>query len=71
VFEILEDYPINHLMEEEIKEQIIFPEINVEKVTKVLGMDVTFVTTAKTDREAFELLSSFGMPFIKKEIKTV
>jgi len=54
-----------------IKEQIIFPEINVEKVTKVLGMDVTFVTTAKTDREAFELLSSFGMPFIKKEIKTV
>lgn len=53
-----------------IKEQIIFPEINVEKVTKVLGMDVTFVTTANTDREAFELLSSFGMPFIKKEIKT-
>ncbi len=51
-----------------IKEQIIFPEINVDKVTKVLGMDVTFVTTAKSDKEAFELLSAFGMPFRKKEI---
>ncbi len=50
-----------------IKEQIIFPEINVDKVTKVLGMDVTFVTTAKTDKEAFELLTAFGMPFRKKE----
>jgi len=53
-----------------VKEQIIFPEINVEKITKVMGMDVTFVTTAKTDSEAFELLQSFGMPFVKKEIKT-
>jgi len=51
-----------------LKEQIIFPEINVDKVTKVLGMDITFVTTAKTDKEAFELLTAFGMPFRKKEI---
>lgn len=51
-----------------IKEQIIFPEINVDKVTKVLGMDVTFVTTAKSDKEAHGLLAAFGMPFRKKEI---
>jgi len=50
-----------------IKEQIIFPEINVDKVTKVLGMDITFVTTAKTDNEAYELLTAFGVPFRKKE----
>jgi large subunit ribosomal protein L5 len=53
-----------------VKEQIIFPEINVDKITKVLGMDVTIVTSAKSDNEAYELLKSFGMPFIKKEIKT-
>jgi large subunit ribosomal protein L5 len=53
-----------------VKEQIIFPEINVDKITRVLGMDVTIVTSAKTDNEAYELLKSFGMPFIKKEIKT-
>lgn len=53
-----------------IKEQIIFPEINVDKVTKVVGMDITFVTTAPTDNEAYELLKSFGFPFRKKEIKT-
>jgi large subunit ribosomal protein L5 len=53
-----------------IREQIIFPEINVDKITKVLGMDVTFVTSAKTDNEAYELLQSFGVPFRKKEIKT-
>jgi large subunit ribosomal protein L5 len=53
-----------------VKEQIIFPEINVEKITKVMGMDVTFVTTAKSDTEAFDLLSAFGVPFAKKEIKT-
>lgn len=52
-----------------IKEQIIFPEINVDRITKVLGMDVTFVTTAETDNEAYELLQSFGFPFRKKEIK--
>jgi len=53
-----------------VKEQIIFPEINVDKITKVLGMDVTIVTSAKSDNEAYELLKSFGMPFTKKEIKT-
>jgi large subunit ribosomal protein L5 len=53
-----------------VKEQIIFPEINVDKITRVLGMDVTIVTSAKSDNEAYELLRSFGMPFIKKEIKT-
>lgn len=52
-----------------IKEQIIFPEINVDKVTKILGMDITFVTTAQSDNEAYELLSAFGVPFRKKEIK--
>ncbi|NNG25886.1 MAG: 50S ribosomal protein L5 [Ignavibacteriaceae bacterium] len=53
-----------------VKEQIIFPEINVDKVTRVMGMDITLVTTAKTDNESYELLKAFGMPFIKKEIKT-
>ncbi|MFA6599247.1 MAG: 50S ribosomal protein L5 [Ignavibacteriaceae bacterium] len=52
-----------------VKEQIIFPEINADKVLKVLGMDITFVTTAKTDAQAFELLQAFGFPFRKKEIK--
>ena len=54
-----------------IKEQIIFPEINIDKVTRILGMDVTFVTSASTDNEAFELLKSFGFPFKKKEINNV
>ncbi len=53
-----------------IKEQIIFPEINVDKITKVLGMDITIVTTAKSDNEGYELLQAFGVPFRKKEIKT-
>jgi len=53
-----------------IKEQIIFPEINVDKITKVLGMDITIVTTAKTDNEAYELLQAFGVPFRRKEMKT-
>ena len=53
-----------------IKEQIIFPEINVDRIGKVLGMDVTIVTTAQSDNEAYELLQSFGVPFRKKEIKT-
>lgn len=53
-----------------IKEQIIFPEINFDKVTRVLGMDVTFVTTAPNDNEAFELLQAFGVPFRKKEVKS-
>jgi large subunit ribosomal protein L5 len=50
-----------------VKEHIIFPEIDVDKVTKVFGMDVCFVTTAKTDQEAYELLKGFGMPFVKRE----
>lgn len=48
-----------------IKEQLIFPEIEYDKVDKVRGMDVIFVTTAKTDEEARELLTLFGMPFKK------
>jgi large subunit ribosomal protein L5 len=48
-----------------IKEQIIFPEIEYDKIDKVRGMDVIFVTTAKTDEEARELLRLFGMPFSK------
>jgi len=51
-----------------VREQIIFPEVNVDKITRVMGMDVTFVTTAKNDNEAFELLKAFGIPFKKKEI---
>jgi large subunit ribosomal protein L5 len=50
-----------------IKEQIIFPEIDVDKVERIFGMDITFVTTAKTDEEAYELLKGFGMPFRKRE----
>jgi large subunit ribosomal protein L5 len=50
-----------------VKEHIIFPEIDVDKVTKVFGMDVTFVTTAKTDAEAYALLKEFGMPFEKRQ----
>ena len=50
-----------------IKEQIIFPEIDVDKVARINGMDINFVTTAKTDEEAFALLSEFGFPFKKKE----
>ena len=48
-----------------IKEQLIFPEIEYDKVDKVLGMDIIFVTTAKTDEEARELLTLFNMPFAK------
>lgn len=48
-----------------IKEQIIFPEIDYDKINKVRGMDVVIVTTAKTDEEARELLRLFGMPFVK------
>ena len=48
-----------------IKEQLIFPEIEYDKVTKVRGMDIIFVTTAKTDEEARELLRLFNMPFAK------
>src|ERR1700710_1805368 len=46
-----------------VKEQIIFPEISIDKVSKISGMDITFVTTANTDEESLELLKGFGMPF--------
>ena len=48
-----------------IKEQIIFPEIFIDQVNKITGMDITFVTSASTDKEAFELLKEFGLPFKK------
>jgi len=48
-----------------IKEQLIFPEIEYDKIDKIRGMDVIFVTTAKTDEEGRELLAQFGMPFAK------
>lgn len=48
-----------------VTEQIIFPEIDIDKINKVTGMDITFVTNAKTDAEAFELLKGLGMPFKK------
>jgi large subunit ribosomal protein L5 len=46
-----------------VKEQIIFPEISIDKIKSISGMDITFVTTAQTDEESFELLKAFGMPF--------
>ena len=46
-----------------VTEQIIFPEIDIDKVTKITGMDITFVTTAETNEEAYELLKELGMPF--------
>ncbi len=51
-----------------IKEQIIFPEISIDKIKSITGMDITFVTTANTGEESYELLKAFGMPFtnIKK-----
>ena len=49
-----------------IKEHIIFPEIDIDKVSRMMGMDVTFVTTAESDEEAKALLDAFGFPFIKK-----
>ena len=49
-----------------VKEQIIFPEISIDKVNKISGMDITFVTTATTDEESYELLKAFGMPFAGK-----
>lgn len=52
-----------------LQEQIIFPEINIDKVTKIMGMDITFVTTATTDAEAFALLKEIGMPFKGRDLK--
>lgn len=50
-----------------ITEQIIFPEINLDSITKILGMNITFVTSANTDEEGFALLREFGLPFKKNE----
>ena len=50
-----------------VKEQLIFPEINFDKVNKVRGMDVVIVTSANTNKEAYALLKAMGMPFAKKE----
>ena len=47
-----------------INEQIIFPEINIDKIGRISGMDITFVTTARTNEEAYELLKEMGMPFV-------
>lgn len=54
-----------------IEEQIIFPEINLDSITKILGMNITFVTSAATDEEGYALLKEFGLPFknAKKQIK--
>jgi len=49
-----------------VKEHIIFPEIDIDKVNKILGMDITFVTSAENDEEGKALLDAFGFPFIKK-----
>lgn len=48
-----------------ITEQIIFPEIDIDKINKIMGLEITFVTTARTDEEAFALLTEFGLPFKK------
>jgi len=50
-----------------VKEQIIFPEIDVDKVSRISGMDITFVTTANTDQEAYKLLKALGLPFVKRQ----
>ena len=49
-----------------VTEQIIFPEISIDKINKISGMDITLVTTASTDEEAYALLKAFGMPFVNK-----
>jgi large subunit ribosomal protein L5 len=49
-----------------VTEQIIFPEISIEKVNRISGMDITFVTTANTDEESLALMKAFGMPFVNK-----
>ncbi len=50
-----------------VKEQIIFPEISIDKISKISGMDITFVTSASTDEESLELLKAFGMPFANQQ----
>ncbi|MDT0632061.1 50S ribosomal protein L5 [Rubrivirga sp. S365] len=54
-----------------VREQIIFPEIDIDSVSRVSGMDVTFVTTAETDEEAYALLKALGMPFVRRETQEV
>jgi large subunit ribosomal protein L5 len=49
-----------------VTEQIIFPEISIDKISKIQGMDITFVTNAQTDAESYELLKALGMPFVNK-----
>ena len=49
-----------------VKEHIIFPEIDIDKVNRIMGMDITFVTSADSDEEGMALLDAFGFPFIKK-----
>jgi large subunit ribosomal protein L5 len=53
-----------------VTEQIIFPEIDIDKLPKISGMDITFVTTARTNEEAYELLKEMGMPFKNLNVKT-
>lgn len=50
-----------------VKEQIIFPEISIDKVTRISGMNITFVTSAQTDEESYELLKAFGLPFSNRK----
>jgi large subunit ribosomal protein L5 len=52
-----------------VTEQIIFPEIDIDKITGITGMDITFVTTATTDKEAYALLTELGIPFKNKKIE--
>ena len=52
-----------------IKEEIIFPEVDYDKLDKIRGLHITFVTSAKTDKESYELLKLFGMPFKKEALK--
>jgi large subunit ribosomal protein L5 len=49
-----------------VKEQIVFPEISIDKVNKINGMNITIVTSANTDEEGYELLKAFGLPFANK-----
>ena len=49
-----------------VKEQIIFPEISIDKINKVTGMNITIVTDSNSDKDSFELLKAFGMPFISR-----
>lgn len=49
-----------------VKEQIIFPEINVDKIDRISGLDITFVTSANTDEESYALLKAMGMPFVRR-----